>query len=168
MSLSSPPALRPIDPLDQSRPEVLSFNCGSANWEIEVAQHLATGQALQAHQRRKAVTQVYCDLGGAGDVLGYVSYIRKLIDLGGSAKVQNLHILFAGIDKSHQSNGYGSAILDFLEAFAKSKGDVLIDLYVHEHNSRAQRLYQRHGFTFTPQAPYPDKGHNYLRMWKSI
>lgn len=57
------------------------------------------------------------------------------------------HLSVLAVAKEAEGQGVGSALLDASVAWAKARGDDHITLNVFDNNSRAQALYERHGYT---------------------
>jgi ribosomal protein S18 acetylase RimI-like enzyme len=53
------------------------------------------------------------------------------------------------VDPGFRSQGVGSALVEAVVDWAKSKGFSQVLLWVTEVNEKAQRLYERHGFART-------------------
>lgn len=50
------------------------------------------------------------------------------------------------VDQAFEGQGVGRLLLETAEAWSRTKGYVLLTLYVFAGNARAQRLYEKHGF----------------------
>jgi len=68
------------------------------------------------------------------------------------------HLLNIVVDQSHQGQGYGAELLNFMQAHAIRQRAAFMLLEVRESNTRAQRLYKKEGFDLigVRKAYYPN------------
>lgn len=76
-------------------------------------------------------------LGAQGVVLGYFVAMKG---------VDEVHLLNLTVAPAHQGEGWGRVILDALALWARGQGAQWLWLEVRLSNSRAQRIYERHGY----------------------
>jgi len=63
---------------------------------------------------------------------------------------QSLHVASLGVAKEYRRVGMGTYMLGYIEKIAEHMGKGLLEVDVLTKNIPAQRLYIKHGFTFTP------------------
>jgi GNAT superfamily N-acetyltransferase len=73
-----------------------------------------------------------------------VLWVALLPDRPGHAFIYDIEV-----DEPRRGEGFGSAALDALDAWARAKGLTSIGLHVFGFNSGARRLYERHGYIET-------------------
>ncbi len=158
-----------MEEADLTRTDVADFECGPNFWQQEITQFFKD-KALRGHKPPKQRTYLYCDDGGAGELIGFLNIVAKLQKSSASDEdpLQLLHITNLGIDATHQGKGYGTAMLDEILRQAKTEGFAIVDLYVHESNEPAIRLYQKKAFRFQEGVEHIQEGQRYLKMVRVI
>lgn len=76
-------------------------------------------------------------LGANGEVLGYFVAMKG---------VDEVHLLNITVAPAFQGQGWGRVMLDALALWARGQGAQWLWLEVRVSNTRAQRIYERHGF----------------------
>ncbi len=76
-------------------------------------------------------------LGAEGVVLGYVVAMKG---------VDEVHLLNLTVAPAYQGEGWGRIMLDALALWARGEGAQWLWLEVRVSNTRAQRIYERHGY----------------------
>ena len=76
-------------------------------------------------------------LGADGVVLGYFVAMKG---------VDEVHLLNLTVAPVHQGDGWGRLLLEALALWARGEGAQWLWLEVRVSNTRAQRVYERHGF----------------------
>ncbi|MES3002929.1 MAG: ribosomal protein S18-alanine N-acetyltransferase [Pseudomonadota bacterium] len=76
-------------------------------------------------------------LGAEGVILGYFVAMKG---------VDEVHLLNITVAPEHQGQGWGRAMLDALALWSRGQGAQWLWLEVRAGNTRAQRIYERHGF----------------------
>ncbi|MDW7650686.1 MAG: ribosomal protein S18-alanine N-acetyltransferase [Bacillota bacterium] len=75
------------------------------------------------------------------------------------------HITTLAVAPQHQGKGIGYALLRHIMAEAASRGAVRMTLEVRASNTKAQRLYQKHGFLACGTRPGYYNDEDALIMW---
>ena len=76
-------------------------------------------------------------LSAGGEVLGYFVAMKG---------VDEVHLLNITVAPPMQAQGWGRVILDALATWSRGQGAQWLWLEVRASNSRAQKIYQRHGY----------------------
>lgn len=76
-------------------------------------------------------------LGASGVLLGYFVAMKG---------VDEVHLLNLTVAPSYQRQGWGRVMLDALALWARGQGAQWLWLEVRISNTRAQRIYERHGY----------------------
>lgn len=164
----------PFTPDMVSRPSVQAFDCGSEEWESEIAEWLKAppggGGAVD-------------DLSHGNRVWLYVNEASELVGVGSlgdsaaswpknsSPKLAATCITWLAVHARHRGKGYGQRILDHLLGEARRRADQfpLVVLYVHTSNTQAARWYAKPENNFVPIGkPREINGKPYQRMVLSL
>lgn len=81
-----------------------------------------------------------------GRVVGYAGLLAPVSRRARPGRGGPADVLTMAVARSHWSQGIGSALLEALLAEAAARGCAEVFLEVRVDNTRAQRLYRRHGF----------------------
>lgn len=90
---------------------------------------------------QKSETQVVFAAEVAGRLVGFLGST-----VGGQRRSCHTASLVVGVLQDFHGRGIGSALLEALDGWARSKQLHRLELTVMTHNERALRLYQKHGF----------------------
>jgi ribosomal protein S18 acetylase RimI-like enzyme len=165
------PAFRFMNEADLERDDVAQFACGPAPWDEEVAQCLRSGEAWRFHRPPKKKTFLYCANGGTGQVIGFLNVVGKETPNPLSSEpptLRTLHMTYFAVGTEHQGHGHGTSMLNTIVRQAELDGFDLIDLFVHEHNERAIRLYHKVGFQFVNGSEFVQGSDRYLKMVRPL
>lgn len=75
------------------------------------------------------------------------------------------HLSLVFIEPSRWGRGIGAAVLDAVLAEARRRGYERIQLWTHEDNTRAQRLYTSRGFAPVGRTKVDDRGAELIGLW---
>jgi GNAT superfamily N-acetyltransferase len=95
-----------------------------------------------------------------GDPVGMALAVPALADDGASdERVPGLvHVTMIAVVPTHWGRRIGAAVLEVVQATAREQGYRRGQLWTHESNSRAQRLYERLGWTASGRTKLDDTG----------
>ena len=108
------------------------------------------GIIILKHNLQKGTGQGHGEVSqGIVGKYGFFGLIRAIIlanKLMHNPKGQELYLDSIAVSSEARGKGIGSALLDFVEAYAKERGFNRLSLYVMVENKRAMTLYERHGY----------------------
>lgn len=157
-----------------SRASVQAFDCGSAEWESEIAEWLkaAPGQGGAVDDLSHG-NRVWLYATEDGELVGVGSLGDSLASWpkNSSPKLAATCITWLAVDVRHRGKGYGQQILDHLLNEARNRADQfpLVVLYVHTANTQAAKWYANAVNNFVPIGkPREINGKLYQRMVLSL
>lgn len=113
-------------------------------WRQKEEINITNQAALQkAMDEPEADSAIFIAEDEAGNQAGFV-HLQTQTDYFNGAK--HGYISDLAVDKAFEGQGIGHLLLETAEVWATEKGYHLLTLYVFAGNSRAQRLYEKHGF----------------------
>ena len=101
------------------------------------AELLPNGLATSGHELRSMVN-------ADGERVGYAWFVPEDRPIG-----RIVYIYDIAVDPAHRRKGYALAALGKIEAYARERGHVGVQLHVHGGNVGARQLYRRAGFVET-------------------
>ena len=100
-----------------------------------------------------------------GDVVGMAAGFDARTDDGAGAVIPGLcHLSLVPVRPAWWGRGVGGSLVDAALAEAARRGHDRIQLWAHEDNVRAQRLYARRGFARTGRTKPDDRG-EVIALW---
>jgi len=83
----------------------------------------------------------------SGEVAGYVIFLISTGPENVFEKVSTrVHLEQLVIDQAHRQRGFATQLLDYVVRYARDRDISLLSLDVWDFNSKAQRLFEQHGF----------------------
>jgi ribosomal protein S18 acetylase RimI-like enzyme len=152
------PQFRLMEASDVSNSQVLTFSCGSAEWEEAIARFLRSGEAWHKHGAQGKTTLIYVSTVGPETILGYAHLERNRLRLepDDASRVPALYIARFGVSENHHRQGHGRRMMEQIKTYYTA-GVNLIHLHVDARNGPAIAFYQGFGFRnyTTTSEPFP-------------
>ncbi|MER6011792.1 GNAT family N-acetyltransferase [Streptomyces bluensis] len=102
-----------------------------------------------------------------GNPIGLAAGMSGRQDGGTGPTIPGLcHISMVAVRPEHWGEGVGKQLLQVLLSHGRNHGYDRFQLFTHADNARAQRLYERMGFTVTGQTAVSDEGEDIVHyLW---